>query len=128
MVHSWNLLVLVALMGPVIAMPTTPASPLLKRSVTCLTVGASATATYSCNGRCGSGCSGVGLGNVYSQDCFSHDICSYFNDATGGASDPNCGAAYKAAEDDYLLGAANGCSKTNPTNAAVAPSTTPKCN
>ncbi|PYH31449.1 uncharacterized protein BO87DRAFT_418225 [Aspergillus neoniger CBS 115656] len=126
-----------------------------KRSVTCLKVGATATATwtnsadqtctyvgvvgsnygensdgdgdYSCNGRCGSGCSGIALGNVYTQDCFSHDICSYFEDASGGASDPNCGAAYKAAEDDYLLGLIDGCSQTNPTNAVVKPTAIPVC-
>jgi hypothetical protein len=120
-----------------IAVPQDGAGPLLrKRSVTCLTVGATATATwvnsasetctfvgvvggnygtnsegdgeyaqpcletfkydfgatevderrsYSCSGRCGAGCTGTAVGNVYTQDCFSHDICSYFNDATGGA-------------------------------------------
>ena len=41
--------------------------------------------SYSCNGRCGAGCSGASLGNAYTQDCFSHDICSYFNSASGGA-------------------------------------------
>lgn len=40
---------------------------------------------YSCNGRCGAGCTGTAVGNVYTQDCFSHDICSYFNDSTDGA-------------------------------------------
>ena len=40
---------------------------------------------YSCNGRCGAGCSGTALGNVYTQDCFSHDVCSWFNNASGGA-------------------------------------------
>lgn len=45
------------------------------------------------------------------QDCFSHDLCSYWNDATGGASDDNCGAAYKAAMDDYLLGGVDGCTR-----------------
>lgn len=41
--------------------------------------------SYSCNGRCGAGCSGAALGNTYTQDCYSHDICSYFNNASGGA-------------------------------------------
>ncbi|KAL6415703.1 putative hydrolytic enzyme protein [Ilyonectria robusta] len=41
--------------------------------------------SYSCNGRCGAGCTGTALGNAYTQDCFSHDICSYFNNASGGA-------------------------------------------
>ncbi|KAK8210715.1 hypothetical protein IWZ01DRAFT_291098 [Phyllosticta capitalensis] len=123
-------------------------------SVTCLTVGSSATATwtnsagqtcsftgvvgsnygtnsaggeYSCNGRCGAGCSGAALGNAYTQDCFTHDICSYFENASGGASDANCGAAFEAAEDDFLLGVVNGCGQTNPSNSAVAPSTSPAC-
>ncbi|RAL15877.1 uncharacterized protein BO97DRAFT_383664 [Aspergillus homomorphus CBS 101889] len=125
-----------------------------KRSVTCLKVGATATATwtnsagktctytgvvgsnygtnsaggeYSCNGRCGAGCTGLGLGNVYTQDCWSHDICSYFNNASGGASDPNCGAAFAAARDDFLLGLVEGCSQTNPSDAAVKPTTQPVC-
>ncbi|KAH8432431.1 uncharacterized protein LDX57_010067 [Aspergillus melleus] len=93
-------------------LPLTIATP-HKRSITCLQVGSTATASwtnsagqkctfsgivgsnygtnpsgsgdYSCNGRCGAGCSGSALGNVYTQDCFSHDICSYFNSASGGA-------------------------------------------
>lgn len=39
--------------------------------------------SYACNGQCGAGCSGTAIGNVYTQDCFSHDICSYFTDASG---------------------------------------------
>ncbi|KAH7035848.1 uncharacterized protein B0I36DRAFT_238874 [Microdochium trichocladiopsis] len=80
---------------------------------------------YSCNGRCGAGCSGVALGNFYTQDCFSHDICSYFENASGGASDKNCGAAFNAAADDTIGGFS--CAKSNPSNAAVAPSTKPVC-
>ncbi|KAL4933805.1 uncharacterized protein BDV17DRAFT_286616 [Aspergillus undulatus] len=125
-----------------------------KRSVSCLTVGSTATATwtnsagqtcmftgvvgsnygsnsaggdYSCNGRCGAGCDGTALGDAYTQDCFSHDICSYFENASGGSSDPNCGAAYDAAVDDTLLGVANGCSQTNPSEAASAPESSPVC-
>lgn len=41
--------------------------------------------SYSCNGRCGAGCTGASIGNAYTQDCFSHDICSWFNNASGGA-------------------------------------------
>lgn len=41
--------------------------------------------SYSCNGRCGAGCKGSAIGNAYTQDCFSHDICSWFNNASGGA-------------------------------------------
>jgi hypothetical protein len=100
--------------------------------------------SYSCNGRCGAGCSGKSLGNAYTQDCFSHDICSYFNSASGGArygipilvlnvtiadqiSDPNCGAAYNAAVGDTALGIANGCGRTNPSNAVSKPSDKPIC-
>ncbi|WQF76794.1 hypothetical protein CDEST_01808 [Colletotrichum destructivum] len=126
-----------------------------KRAITCLRVGSTATASwtnsagqtctftgvvgsnyganlagsgdYSCNGRCGAGCSGTAIGNVYTQDCFSHDICSYFNSASGGASDPNCGAAYNAAVDDTAFGAVNGCGQTNPSNSVSKPSTRPTC-
>ncbi|EDU44064.1 hypothetical protein PtrSN002B_010820 [Pyrenophora tritici-repentis] len=126
-----------------------------KRAISCLKVGATATASwtnaagqtcrwsgvvgsnfgtnsvnrgeYSCNGRCGAGCSGTAIGNVYTQDCFSHDVCSWFNNASGGASDRNCGAAYNAAIDDTIGGAAAGCGQTNPSNAAVRPSTSPTC-
>ncbi|CAJ2501271.1 Uu.00g041240.m01.CDS01 [Anthostomella pinea] len=135
-------------------MPQADPAPLAKRSITCLKVGATATAKwtnsagqsctftgvvgsnygtnsaggdYSCNGRCGAGCTGTALGNVYAQDCFSHDICSYFENATGGSSDPNCGAAYDAAVDDTVGGVLAGCSQTNPTNAAKAPTTMPVC-
>ncbi|KAG9244023.1 hypothetical protein BJ878DRAFT_461138 [Calycina marina] len=124
-------------------------------SVTCLTVGATATATwtnsddescvwsgtvgsnfgtnsvtggdYSCNGRCGSGCTGTSVGNAYTQDCFSHDICSWFNDASDGASDANCGAAYVSAVDDTLFGVIDGCGQTNPSNSAEEPTTSPVC-
>ncbi|KAF2765940.1 hypothetical protein EJ03DRAFT_318498 [Teratosphaeria nubilosa] len=136
---------------------STNALALERRSVTCLKVGATATASwttdagitctwsgvvgsnfglnsindgdYSCNGRCGSGCTGSAVGNVYTQDCFSHDICSYFNNASGadGPSDPNCGSAYDAAVDDTLLGSLDGCSQTNPSNDAAAPTTSPIC-
>lgn len=82
---------------------------------------------YACNGRCGADCTGAALGNVYTQDCFSHDICSFFNNASGGASDPNCGGAFDAAIDDTAFGFAYGCSQTNPTNPVVAPTTTPAC-
>ncbi|KAF7594733.1 hypothetical protein BBP40_008440 [Aspergillus hancockii] len=126
------------------AMSSAPAANLYKRSITCLKVGATATAKwtnsagqscsfvgivgsnygsnsaggeYSCNGRCGAGCSGTALGNVYTQDCFSHDICS----------DPNCGAAYDAAADDFLGGLVSGCSQTNPSTAVSKPNSSPIC-
>ncbi|KAF7712598.1 Uncharacterized protein PECH_003015 [Penicillium ucsense] len=140
------------------AMPSSPEShaALNKRSVTCLKVGATATATwtnnagqrctftgvvgsnfgadgagsgdYSCNGRCGAGCTGFALGNAYTQDCYSHDICSYFNNASGGASDPNCGAAFTAAMDDTLLGVVDGCGQTNPQLPVSKPNSAPVCN
>ena len=43
------------------------------------------------------------------------------------SSDPNCGAAYNAAVDDTIGGAAAGCGQTNPSNPAVRPSTVPTC-
>ncbi|KAK2032488.1 hypothetical protein LX32DRAFT_709858 [Colletotrichum zoysiae] len=142
---------------PLAALAAPPAIPLEldKRAITCLKVGTTATARwtnsagqtctftgvvgsnygangagsgdYSCNGRCGAGCTGRALGNVYTQDCFSHDICSYFNNASGGASDPNCGAAYKAAVDDTVAGALVMCGQSNPSNAVSKPSTEPTC-
>ncbi|KAL6230945.1 hypothetical protein BDW75DRAFT_233996 [Aspergillus navahoensis] len=140
-----------------VAAPSTPAQGqvLGKRAITCLTVGSTATATwtnstgekctftgvvgsnygtnsagegdYSCNGRCGAGCTGTALGNAYTQDCFSHDICSYFENASGGSSDPNCGAAYDAAVDDTVLGVSSGCSQSNPSNAVSKPAGGPSC-
>ena len=193
---QFQVITLIALLGAVAS--ASPASALFaKRSITCLTVGQTATATwknaagktckwtgivgsnfgtnsvnggeyvdgffslaviasfdwltypthahydrYSCNGRCGAGCTGAALGNAYTQDCFSHDICSWFNNASGGAryvdnawfvpttdnhSDANCGAAFNAAVDDTLGGLVAGCSRTNPSNAASKPSTQPVC-
>lgn len=43
------------------------------------------------------------------------------------SSDANCGAAFNAATDDTLLGSANGCGQTNPSNGASKPSTSPVC-
>ncbi|KAI1638432.1 hypothetical protein F4809DRAFT_253262 [Biscogniauxia mediterranea] len=157
--HSLHILLAPVLTPLAIATPRGGAaaavsSLLDRRSITCLKLGATATATwtdsagracsfagvvgsnygtndaggdYSCNGRCGAGCSGAALGNVYTQDCFSHDICSYFNNASGGASDANCGDAYDAAVDDTIGGLAAGCSQTNPSNAVSKPSGEPSC-
>lgn len=61
------------------------------------------------------------------KDCFTHDICSYFENASGGASDPNCGAAYSAAVDDTLFGIFDGCSGTNPNVGVIPPSGQPVC-
>lgn len=41
--------------------------------------------SYACNGRCGAACDGTSVGNVYTQDCFTHDICSYFENSSTGA-------------------------------------------
>ncbi|KAH8592549.1 hypothetical protein B0O99DRAFT_517706 [Bisporella sp. PMI_857] len=153
MLHQYPLLSLLPFLA--LAALGLPMSPLDKRAITCLTVGATATAKwtnsagqsctfsgvvgsnygtnsagsgdYSCNGRCGAGCTGTAVGNVYTQDCFSHDICSYFNNASGGSSDPNCGAAYNAAVDDTVGGLLAGCSRTNPSNAVAKPAGTPTC-
>ena len=43
------------------------------------------------------------------------------------SSDPNCGAAFNAAIDDTVGGAVAGCGQTNPSNAALKPSTSPTC-
>lgn len=48
-------------------------------------------------------------------------------DANKTNSDLNCGAAYEAAEEDFVLGYVDGCSQTNPDYAAVAPTTIPVC-
>ena len=42
-------------------------------------------------------------------------------------SDPNCGAAYRAAEDDTFLGYPDGCGEPNPDIAPVAPTVQPVC-
>jgi hypothetical protein len=42
-------------------------------------------------------------------------------------SDANCGSAYTAAQDDYLLGGVDGCSQTNPSLGASAPGVKPVC-
>ena len=86
---------------------------------------------YSCNGRCGAGCNegpfGGRLGNAYTQDCWSHDICSWFNNAKGGSKDVNCGKAFDEAQDDYILGIASGCGSRNSDFAPRAPTTVPIC-
>ena len=43
------------------------------------------------------------------------------------ASDPNCGAAFKAAEDDTLLGWIDGCGQPNPSIAPMPPTVSPVC-
>ncbi|KAK1968812.1 hypothetical protein LY78DRAFT_402951 [Colletotrichum sublineola] len=139
----------------VLAVPSALPLELDKRSITCLKVGQMAAATwknsagktctfrgvvgsnfgadaegkgdYSCMGRCGAGCSGRALvGNVYTQDCFTHDVCSYFNNARGGAIDANCGREYRASIDDTALGAWR-CRQNNPSFVVYKPTTEPIC-
>ncbi|KAJ4425117.1 hypothetical protein N0V82_000172 [Gnomoniopsis sp. IMI 355080] len=143
---------IIALAGAASARPNSSSSSISRRSVTCLSIGTTGTATwtdaanrtctsngvvgsnygenasggdYSCNGRCGAGCNGTAIGDVYTQDCFTHDICSYFELSTTGASDPNCGTAYEAAIDDYLYGEVDGCSQVNPSDPVDPPTTLP---
>lgn len=151
--YSFLLLGLLPLLAA--AAPSAASGALVdKRSISCLAVGSTATATwtnsagktcrftgvvgsnfgtnaaggeYSCNGRCGAGCSGAALGNVYTQDCWSHDICSYFENASGGASDKNCGSAFNSAVDDTLGGWAAGCGQTNPSLPVSKPGGGPVC-
>ncbi len=44
-----------------------------------------------------------------------------------GDSDPNCGAAFKAAAPDYLDGVLFGCEEVNPDLAPVPPLVMPVC-
>ncbi|GKZ28302.1 hypothetical protein AbraIFM66950_003558 [Aspergillus brasiliensis] len=91
-----------------------PSATHQKRSVTCLKVGATATATWT---------------NSDDQTCTYVGVVgsNYGESSSGDGDDPNCGAAYKAAEDDFLLGVIDGCSQTNPTNAVVKPTASPVC-
>jgi hypothetical protein len=63
---------------------------------------------YGCMGRCGADC-GWGAPSSWTKDCLDHDACSYRNNASGGASDPNCGDEYNEAADDWLNGVWWGC-------------------
>lgn len=58
---------------------------------------------------------------------FSHRIRKESLGTQSISSDPNCGAAFKAAEDDTALGLFRGCSATNPSVAAKAPTVSPVC-
>ncbi|KAF2174284.1 hypothetical protein M409DRAFT_62361 [Zasmidium cellare ATCC 36951] len=82
---------------------------------------------YGCIGRCGIGCNGISVGSVYTQQCFSHDICSWFGGVGKDPNDPNCGASYKAAVDDFLVGAMQGCRHANPSLPVEAPTVRPVC-
>ncbi|KAF5231168.1 hypothetical protein ACHAPM_002806 [Fusarium culmorum] len=97
------------------------ASPTLeKRAITCLRVGQTATASWT--NSAGKRCTFTGVvGSNYGANP------SGSGDAGGGASDPNCGAAFNAAVDDTALGFANGCSQTNPSNGVAKPNGAPVC-
>lgn len=65
---------------------------------------------YRCRGQCGANCHQAtgpptyrcrGWG-AYTRDCAEHDDCSYRTNASGGASDSNCGDEFKEARDDFL--------------------------
>ncbi|KAF3360703.1 hypothetical protein VdG1_04905 [Verticillium dahliae VDG1] len=99
---------------PVLAAPQ--AQGLDKRAVSCLSVGATATARWT--NAAGQNCTFTGVvGSNYGANGAGA--------GDGGASDPNCGAAYNAAVDDTAFGTLNGCGRTNPSNAVSKPSTRP---
>ena len=59
--------------------------------------------------------------------CVDHDPLAVFSQ-TPGHSDPNCGAAFRAAEQGFLLGIVKGCSQANPSNIPPEPpSSRPVC-
>ncbi|MFW7379238.1 MAG: hypothetical protein ACOH5I_10555 [Oligoflexus sp.] len=64
---------------------------------------------YGCMGRCGSDC-GWGAPSSWTKDCMDHDVCSFRHNASGGASDPNCGETFNQAADDWFWGVWYGCS------------------
>ena len=65
---------------------------------------------YNCMGMCGAACNGILGLKRYSQDCLNHDTCSHNLNASGGASDINCGDEYNAASDDSSP--FNGCTSS----------------
>ncbi|KIL87444.1 hypothetical protein FAVG1_09150 [Fusarium avenaceum] len=97
------------------------ASPVIeKRAITCLKVGQTVTASWT--NSAGKRCTFTGVvGSNFGANP------SGSGDATGGASDPNCGAAFNSAVDDTTLGLANGCSQTNPSNGVSKPNSAPVC-
>jgi len=72
-------------------------------------VGANWPNKYGCMGRCGSDCGNWWIPSSWTKDCMDHDACSARNNASGGASDPNCGDEFTEAADDWLLGVGAGC-------------------
>lgn len=61
---------------------------------------------HNCMGRCGRGCHGHPKWNSYTQDCFNHDMCTYFNDVDvdkkHGTDNPDCAGEYKHGVGDVL--------------------------
>jgi hypothetical protein len=55
---------------------------------------------YSCMGKCGAGCNGIGGG--WTKDCLDHDTCSYRYSSYGGSADTYCGDEFTAASDDIF--------------------------
>lgn len=70
-------------------------------------------------GMCGIGCDGIGKGNAYTQDCFDHDMCTYFNDKDhakhSGPFDKNCAQEFEDAVADFLFGSLH-CGRNNGKN------------
>lgn len=67
------------------------------------------------------------VGNVYTQDCFSHDVCSNLNNARGGVADSNCWKAFNKAVDDATFGSLNDYSAVNPKLPVTVPNVLPVC-
>jgi len=64
--------------------------------------------SYDCMGRCGASCGGLPGG--WSENCFKHDICSWFFSASGGTNDNNCGLTFKHASNDlFCSGTSTNC-------------------
>ena len=66
----------------------------------------------------------VGRGRFPSRQ---FDSSSMYAELVPRVSDPNCGAAYKAAEDDTVLGLIDRCGQANPSIAPMVPTVTPMC-
>ena len=63
----------------------------------------------SCLGRCGAGCSGIGRGMIFTQDCLNHDVCcdrlAELHPGAGCSSLlGECGDEWNNAVDDFLFG------------------------
>lgn len=78
-------------------------------------------------GRCGAGCLERGLGNPYTQDCFTLDVCTWFYNTDLKSKDANCGKAWNDAIDDTWWGSKKGCDQVNPELPVIMPDTIPVC-